>query len=242
MRRMFLRAVASICFLPLATPAFADGEGSIKYDFLTILVPDKVPTGEQTIKKNGVWFTGKAFPRRVVRTSDSVSIAEQGITLPPGTFLGLAESNRLIGCAFDLAIKFRMGTSRACLIDMDGDGRFDHWFRRGGGMTFYPYSSKISVDDILPTGTVAFTEVTDWQSIPEGNPFQARFWQNELSVCTGIPEYALTMQCTVKGAKIERDGAEHQVTFLHGIFKYRYVGKSFVIQAVKAPEVSVGVE
>lgn len=242
MKRMFVRAAGSACILACATPSVAAAEGSIKYDFLTILVPDEVSTGEQTIEKNGIWFTGKAFPRRVVRTNGSVSIAGQGITLPAGTFLGLAESGKMIGCSFDSAIKFRMGRSRVCLIDMDGDGRFDHWFRRGGGMTFYPYSSKISLDDILPTGTVAIEEVTDWDSVPQAHHFQVRFWQNELRACTGIPEYALTMQCTVKGGQILKDGSEHQVSFLRGVFKYRYVEKKFVVQTVKMPETTVGVE
>lgn len=240
--KRLVRAAGSACLLACATPSVAAAERSIGYDFFTVLVPDEVPASEQTIEKDGIWFTGKAFPRRVVRTNDSVSIAEQGITLPAGTYLGLAESGKMIGCSFDLAIKFRMGRSRVCLIDMDSDGRFDHWFRRGGGMIFYPYSSKISLDDILPAGTVAFTEVTDWRSVPGAHHFQARFWWKELRACTGDPEYTLTMECTKKGAQIFTDGSEHQVSFLRGVFKYRYVDKRFVIQTVKMPETTVGVE
>lgn len=239
---MLLRGVAAAYLSSCAMPTFAAGDGSISYEFHTILVPDEVPSGERTIQRNDPWFSGKAFPRRVARTLDSVTIAEQGLTLPQGTVLGLAESDRLSGCSFDLSIKFRMGRSRVCLIDMDRDGRFDHWFRRGGEMTFYPYSSKISLDDILPTGTVAIEEVRDWQSVPQGIRFQARFWWNQLRACTGDPEYELTMQCTTKGAEVLRDGAEHHATFLRGIFRYRYAGKSFVVQTVKPPEVTVGVE
>lgn len=219
--------VAAMLALTGTAEAAEAPSGSYRYSFSTVLIPDPVVIGERNTGKGDAWFTGKASPHRIVRPLTDVTIQENGIVVRSGTDLAVAVAPQLIACTFDSPLKFRMGMSRICLIDMDGDRVPDHWFRRADSVDFNPRTGRISLDDIHPISPVRVEEVSDLSTVKARSFFTVGLWQGQVVLCLGIgiSNYST---CTAQGLGSKPTQADQEVRPMGGTFRYRLEGKDQV--------------
>lgn len=210
----------------------AASQPTIHYRFQTKLIPGAIPAGEKRIGLRDAWFEGGvATPQRVTLPT-AVAITEKGIVLPAGTHLWLAEGHRLLGCTVTRPLKFRLAYSNVCLVDTDGDGSLDHWFRRADNLVF-AFRSRVSGDDVLPITPVMPGPRQDSPGDGEAIPFRVTYTASTLVMCAEINPFPCWRP---KGLRFDPSETEQIVEYFGGSFAVRREGKQLIIRVVNPPQ------
>lgn len=195
--------------------------GSIRYIFPTLLVPDQPADRSRIVSKKDAWFVGAAVPARAVALDTDVLITETQLTLPKGTVLSIAQSDRPIGCqhaAFVSAGLGGMGRSPVCLVDLDRDGRFDGWFKGSINVIWSCCSGHLQPRTVRPIAPVGATELSpeEVRALKSWGSFSIRYAQGMLTYCQGSSDICLQKQPKIKPSSIEQEAE-----FMGGLFGYR---------------------
>ncbi len=210
-----------VAFPGMATAQSKQRTGSIRYNFLTLLIPDQTEERSRTIKKNDPWFLGKAVPVNAVVLDAPVTIPGTGITLRKGLPLSVATSSYFMACQKDLTVSagiLGMGKSPVCLIDSDEDGVLDSWFRSSINVVWSAYTGHLQRDDIHPIGPILTRRLSteEVRKLDLWSTFAIRYAQGMLTYCVGTSDV-----CLQKSPKIKPSGIEQTTEFMGGAFSYR---------------------
>jgi hypothetical protein len=220
-----MRIGAALAILLSATPGPAVAQtaktGSIKYNFLSLLIPEQPADRSRTVKKRDPWFEGKVVPGRAVVLDAPVAIPGTSALLEKGEVLSVATSAYFVACGRGLSTSnglMGMGRSPVCLIDMDEDGVLDSWYKSSVDIIWNEYSGHIQRDDIhpiAPTQTRALS-IEELRKLPAWSTFTIKYAQGMLTYCIGISDI-----CLQKSPKIKPSAVEQVTGFKGGLFGYR---------------------
>lgn len=222
MRTRALAATVALTLMPAAASSQANEDGgAIRYIFPTLLVPDHPTERSLVVSKKDPWFTGKAVPVRAIALDADVPIDDYGITLPRGTVLSIARSDRLIGCPRDIIVTAGvggMGRSPVCLVDVDLDGKFDGWFKGSIERVWGCCNGHLQRSRIRPINPVGATELSPdkVRALEPWGYFSIRYAQGMLTYCLGESDV-----CLQKAPRIKPTDSEQQTEFMGGLFGYR---------------------
>lgn len=174
------------------------------------------------------------MPSTMVSLAEDLTISEVNVVLKAGEPLGVATSNRLIACQKDAQIKFRLGKSRACLIDLDGDGAFDAWFRRAGGVVWENQVSRVSSDDFHPITPKSVNRLLrdDILALDGWSTFEvvAQYGSNLKFCRQDFPA------CSAEDHWLKPSEVEAQVSYMGGVFAYKKLEKGRLgIRVIQPP-------
>ncbi|MBB4148040.1 hypothetical protein [Sphingobium scionense] len=213
------------------------GSEAIRYIFPTLLVPDKADNQSQTIKKKGAWLLGKAVPVRAVVLEKALPISEKGIFLEKGTVFSVANSAQFMACQKNAPISqgiMGMGKSPVCLIDRDGDGVLDSWFKSSINIIWGGYYGHLKRDDIYPIDPVPTKPLTisEVRGLEPWGTFEIRYAQGMLTYCVDGTEV-----CRQNAPKIKPSDLEQTVEFMGGAFSYKKTdGDKLIIKMIREPK------
>lgn len=202
---------------------------ALHYQFESMLIPKDF--GDRNVRKPDNWFTGAIVPHRLVRNASPIIVPDRNVVIEKETVFAVASSIVPIACTLGAPIPFRLVRNHACIVDLDRDGRYDHWFRRADDVVLYNWVSRIAPDDILPIEPVEVLEV-DPKSLTTGTPFRVAVLNGELRACatsTGVPV------CQRKGPQISREPGRHLVSYFGGQFDYELVDGFWNIRVIAPP-------
>jgi len=149
-------------------------------------------------EKRGVSFTFNLVPAHLLVTDQVVTTVDGQAVLPSGAQLYRMVGPKLLACSQDQFPAGQLGTgNRVCVLDEDGDGRFDSYFLRSMGRSFLAGDMMwFAMNDNMPSPAGRLQPFT----ASDGNPLDAH--QRAKIIWTLIPQSA-------GGVSIDLDIEDH---------------------------------
>ena len=142
----------------------ASARTKVNYWFATTLIPDGSFEEVQRVEFGQSIWKGALIPYKAGRLGDEVALSGSKIVLPEGTIVALANSRYLIGCEIQRLQGNPFSDRHVCLIDRNGDGKFDGWFKRGNDVVFDASVSRIFLDKVRDATSTSILAVEDRDS------------------------------------------------------------------------------
>lgn len=162
-RKLASSAVAIILALAmLPAPAIAAVD-DLQIDWI---VPAGTFADAKTVERGNVVFNVKPLPRKLYATTRDVTATGGQKLLPAGAQLYAMIGIHLLACSQAQGPEgYASHSSRICLLDSDGDGRFDSYFERNTGKAFLTsdgmwYAMNGNPGAALPLTDADFVEVS----------------------------------------------------------------------------------
>ncbi|WP_310535347.1 hypothetical protein [Novosphingobium sp.] len=162
-------AALDIGFCSVSVEAAPGKKDELQVDWA--IPADAFAPGKGEAKPGGLTFSFSLVPARMLVANEPVKSGDGKALLPKSAQLYLMVGSRLLACSQDqFAAGFVGSSNRVCVLDSDGNGRFDAYFLRSRGRSFMTGDQMwFAMNDSMPTRAMSLKDF----AFVDGDPLAA---------------------------------------------------------------------